>query len=117
MEFKSQIATTVEQSKRLMELGLKKETADMYYTDAALPFVKDELHLEAKSYVEVVKNTIQLSPFTFIPAWSLHRLMEILPFEPCLKNFNTEFQYDAMLIHIANAIGSNNINPEYLENK
>ena len=28
-EFKSQVATSKEQSKRLLELGLKKETADM----------------------------------------------------------------------------------------
>lgn len=32
-EFNSQIGTTIEQSKRLLELGLKPETADMsYYT-------------------------------------------------------------------------------------
>lgn len=31
MEFKSQIATTREQSKQLLELGLKPETADMVY--------------------------------------------------------------------------------------
>lgn len=37
MEFKSQICTTVEQSKRLLELGLKKETADMWY----LKMIKD----------------------------------------------------------------------------
>ena len=27
--FKSQVCTTIEQSRRLLELGLKKETADM----------------------------------------------------------------------------------------
>ena len=31
MEFNSQICTTIEQSKRLLELGLKPETADMCY--------------------------------------------------------------------------------------
>lgn len=30
-EFKSQICTSIEQSKRLLELGLKKETADMVW--------------------------------------------------------------------------------------
>ena len=31
MEFKSQICTTIEQSKRLLELGLNPETADMFH--------------------------------------------------------------------------------------
>lgn len=30
-EFKSQICTTVEQSERLLGLGLKRETADLHY--------------------------------------------------------------------------------------
>lgn len=30
-EFETQICTTIEQSKRLLDLGLKPETADMYY--------------------------------------------------------------------------------------
>ena len=33
MKFNSQICTTKEQSERLLALGLKKETADMYYTN------------------------------------------------------------------------------------
>lgn len=33
MEFNSQICTTKEQSERLLALGLKKETADMYITN------------------------------------------------------------------------------------
>ena len=32
MEFRSQICTTREQSKRLLALGLRKKTADMYYS-------------------------------------------------------------------------------------
>ena len=32
MKFNSQICTTREQSERLIALGLKKETADMYYS-------------------------------------------------------------------------------------
>ena len=31
IEFNTQIATTIEQSKRLLELGLNPETADMHY--------------------------------------------------------------------------------------
>jgi len=66
LKFNSQICTTIEQSKRLLALGLKSETADMcidlYYEDE--PFA--------------VKNKIDYSKQTeFVPAWSLHRLIEI----------------------------------------
>lgn len=121
MEFKSQICTTKEQSERLLAMGLKADTADMMWS--AITVIRNR---------PVQLPSWQLSPVyfphkssflredeeqVFIPAWSLHRLMEILPFEPYLKDFNTEFQYDAMLVHIANAIGQGLINPEYLEEK
>ena len=37
MEFNSKIATTKEQSQRLLALGLKAETADMYLEKCRLP--------------------------------------------------------------------------------
>lgn len=78
MKFNSQICTTKEQSERLLALGLKKETADMYYTNASLLLEKDKFHLECKDYSQLQKEVIsQICPFTFIPAWSLHRLIEI----------------------------------------
>ena len=67
-KFNSQICTTREQSKRLIALGLKKETADM-----ALHF----------SCVDMDGNAYYI-PYTIghqctgIPAWSLHRLIEMI---------------------------------------
>lgn len=68
--FKSQIATDKIQSERLLALGLKKETADMlimsYSTGQdiiALPWSESGGWTRANS----------------IPAWSLHRLIEIMP--------------------------------------
>ena len=45
MEFKSQICTTREQSKRLLALGLKPGTADMvyHYTKSKVPALEWEL--------------------------------------------------------------------------
>lgn len=45
MEFKSQIATTREQSKQLLQLGLKPETADMvyHYTNSRVKSMEWEL--------------------------------------------------------------------------
>jgi hypothetical protein len=54
--FTSQICTTIEQSERLLALGLKRETADMYY------------HC-------IVCNEYPIDT----PAWSLHRLIEMMP--------------------------------------
>ena len=51
MEFKSQICTTHEQSKRLLALGLKPETADMVYhhTKSKVPALEWELQT---AYIE-----------------------------------------------------------------
>lgn len=81
-EFKSQICTTVEQSDRLLGLGLKKETADMHYLWAGY------WHLSLEPWEHAVDDY----PFDFHseeeqedwklrhrPAWSLHRLIEMMP--------------------------------------
>ena len=75
MEFKSQICTTIEQSKRLLELGLKKETADMVYQAIGVtPFNKWKEHKIEED---------------FFPAWSLHRLLSIMP--TTFKCYNEEY--------------------------
>ncbi|MEE1070105.1 MAG: hypothetical protein U0K81_06505 [Paludibacteraceae bacterium] len=68
MKFNSQICTTKEQSERLLTLGLKKETADMCIrTDLGFPLTTPYNEVD-KFYHKVV-----------IPAWSLHRLIEMIP--------------------------------------
>lgn len=65
--FNSQICTTKEQSERLLALGLKKETADMWYPHFA------------KTYpVPLVDEVLTTDD---IPAWSLNRLIEMMPFD------------------------------------
>lgn len=63
--FKSQIATSREQSERLLALGLKKGTADC----ALLPLTDKVTSVLVKPSTKDIKNTI--------PAWSLHRLIEL----------------------------------------
>ena len=73
MNFNSQICTTKIQSERLLALGLKKETADMTLQTAlnvcyTIPF---------QEAVEYFENR-HLPPHpTILPAWSLHRLIEM----------------------------------------
>ena len=72
--FKSQICTDKIQSEHLLALGLKKETADMFYA---------AIHKNAKVVgyrVSSSYNDEQFEIFTDdIPAWSLGRLLEMLP--------------------------------------
>lgn len=72
--FNSQICTTREQSERLLALGLKKETADMFYA---------AIHNGTKTVgyrVSPIYNEYNFEIFTDdIPAWSLHRLWELTP--------------------------------------
>ena len=63
--FNSQICTSREQSERLLALGLKKETADMRW----------ERISEKYAYYPSTKTPYVSSD---IPAWSLHRLIEMV---------------------------------------
>ena len=104
-KFNSQICTTREQSERLLALGLKKETADcgIYYSELAgcdRMFAKIETEFEADE----------------IPAWSLHRLIEIVaqtkyPYRVISKELPI---YDALCERIKWLIKEGYFNKEYL---
>lgn len=76
MTFKTQTCTTQAQSRRLLALGLRPETADMVHRNR---YVKGR----NETYVDVIKEcTPPLSQDT--PAWSLHRLIEISGCRLCI---------------------------------
>jgi hypothetical protein len=66
--------TTIEQSKKLLELGLKPESADMYY---------EMIH--GDKYPQLVRvnltnrHWMQLCPGVMMPCWSLGALLELMP--------------------------------------
>ena len=68
-KFNSQICTSREQSERLLALGLKKETAD-------------SMHYHCWTPEDGIVDDI--------PAWSLHRLIEMIP-EEIDRYFCTSF--------------------------
>ena len=80
MEFNSQVATNRQQSERLIALGIKKETADMYYP----PFYFENSlidYFDAKVLGGSVREEMMAGYEEYkdyIPAWSLHRLWELL---------------------------------------
>ena len=123
LKFNSAICTSRSQSERLLALGLKAETADMYYTESPrLLFIRDKgIPLEEEDF----------------PAWSLHRLIEMTPmlFNPIrnlfVSNKSVEYQmsegrttlifanenniYDNVINCIEWLISVDEFNKEYLE--
>ena len=63
-------ATTIEQSKKLIELGIDVNTADMYY------YNNDEIP-QIISDIKSLKENI--SPKFYTLAWSLSALIELMP--------------------------------------
>jgi hypothetical protein len=70
--FTSQICTSHSQSERLLALGLKKETADMAYEYKPKHLADTDTD---KDWVIVAHSPCG----TDIPAWSLNRLIEMMP--------------------------------------
>ena len=87
LKFNSAICTSREQSERLLALGLKKETADMYITNMSSKGINytDDWKIGSISYCNAMSvwNSLGLqlekTSWSVIPAWSLHRLMEMMP--------------------------------------
>ena len=66
---KNEMVTTVEQSRKLLEVGVDPNTADMWRVDCddANYFITNEKYIDLINGCEVV------------PAWSLSALMNIMP--------------------------------------
>lgn len=99
MEFNSQICTTEEQSKRLIALGLKAETADMSYQVK----YRDPL---SQYLIDCTPSLLTYPPINnerFIPAWSLHRLIEMCnktQFGMTIGIYNDEVTVDGDLFEV-----------------
>ena len=72
------IATTVEQSKHLIELGIPTESADMYYSPLNMDY----------PWVWVGKPLLEKGG---VPAWSLSALLELIP--SYLGEFNDNIDF------------------------
>lgn len=78
--FKSQICTDRNQSERLLALSLKKETADMVH------FFSQSLAQDWTIVPLAENETARYIQGLEIPAWSLHRLIEMMP--PSIRKYN-----------------------------
>ena len=115
MKFNSQICTTREQSERLLSLGLKKETADMvhepHYVNGLL---RD--YFKPKILVERVLEYMLTDEgfYEYIPAWSLHRLIEMVAGGSEEQMIFLPDPYDELIEEIAGAIMVGCFPKEYL---
>nr|DAI06757.1 MAG TPA: hypothetical protein [Bacteriophage sp.] len=146
MDFKPQIGTNISQSRKLLELGLKPGTADMYLEKSKTPeYGEYHLHticegIDPEHWFSVRMNR------DITHAWSLDRLLEIIP--KLIKqrhrpnadfDMHSDGQYwfvsyeelgydvkhqemkhksfDAVICTIEWLIHNNHLNPEYLKDK
>jgi hypothetical protein len=117
-EFKSAICTTKEQSQKLLQLGLKESTADCHWF----------YHLPTETW------RIEAQPYfglgTYRPAWSLHRLLCLIPKEVNIDGFkfplrsdvimrleDVDFMYERLIGIIERVIKEGYFNKDYLEDK
>lgn len=120
--FKSQRATTIEQSERLIALGLRKETADMthHYLNSIDSYELKDIEFSIVMHLQELVNKKPVLGKSGddlyakdIPAWSLHRLIEILYTNPCV--FYTNCGYDNIIDRIEDYIKEVIIDTRYLE--
>ena len=69
----NKICTNIKQSKRLIELGIDVDTADMYY----------QWYSETESALHVGKGSKKIN--ADCPAWSLSALLSMMPKSICIK--------------------------------
>ncbi len=118
--FKSQIATSRVQSERLLSLGLKKETADMCLAYKTHDIDGTEIPPEylglCEWHGEEERQTVLFSKQKFIPAWSLHRLIELVAADDMSEYmlFLPDV-YDEVIAEIEVCIKNGWFNKEYLE--
>ena len=97
----NKICTSIDQSKKLIELGIDVNTADMYYQKVLpksdkiehIPKVGNPLEsLEwyNKGYTHFGKEPLKLEEHC-VPAWSLSALLELIPCTSSLEKDGTYF--------------------------
>ena len=115
---KTMVCTSIEQSNRLIELGINPKTADMGWFKAYS--LREEIY---KPYIKGYKLENHQSD---IPAWSIHKLIEIISIDVTFKNefiiinnntkmFNSSTNvYDNLIDVIEYLINDNKINAEFI---
>ena len=96
---KTKICTSIDQSKKLLELGVDVNTADMFYADLFIDNKHKYIVYPLETYgFKTFKDTnkIENTKLKFIPCWSLSSLMNLLPseFTEVGKYSTTKYEID-----------------------
>ena len=89
LKFNSQVCTDRNQSKKLLALGLKPETADMYHST----------YISENRVYEVIATRYDKLPLLSqdTPAWSLHRLILLCPNTGVLTITEGSVEYEGLI--------------------
>ena len=110
--FNSQVCTNRQQSERLLALGLKKETADMCWTQEEDGWGELQWYCRVGTYTQ---KDAEIGFFDYIPAWSLHRLMYIVfNSGPARVELFDDDAYEILIYKIEWLIKEGYFNKEYL---
>ena len=119
MKFNSQICTTREQSERLLELGLKKETADMVLLKEMVYDEENHCTRDGENYLIRPIDYLEGEEHRgHIPAWSLHRLIEMALRHVLICGISFTFiedAYEKVIGIIEHQIKEGYFNKEYLQ--
>lgn len=100
----SQICATREQSQRLLDSGLKPETADMHH------------YKWSEGYWGIYTCPPRGSDSCYIPAWSLHRLLCMLDYDIAATfDIMPNLAYEDVIATISLRINCGAFNKEYLK--
>ena len=122
MKFNSQICTTKEQSQRLLDLGLKPETADMHYMakthwgDNWFIPKNERWYCLGLGYQDELRHRYN-GTVEVIPAWSLHRLLCLYGQDYTIKEVYNDAEecYGMLISAIEIAIENDEFNEKYLD--
>lgn len=132
LKFNTQICTTKEQSKRLLELGLDVQTSDCYhyaiqyfdgvsYDNTGKMAIGLRSNIADENHFDYLLESFGLDDMDcFIPAWSLHRLIAMLPDRDraCIADYCDFKDYSKIydeVISFIEMIGKGHLNKEYLK--
>lgn len=93
------IATTLEQSRKLVELGISADTADMHYAFSAIG---------GAAFQDMIDASATLLPenynrkYSYEPAWSLNALLDLIPKRINDYQFCIKWDGDVEMIYYVN---------------
>lgn len=87
----TKICTSIEQSKKLLELGIDRNTVDMYWFNRHIDLTETKYELfvvdRSNKHIDFFNSyAVAVDNYEIIPAWSLSALLELMPDKISINN-------------------------------